>query len=197
MNRTYRIALICGAAPLFIGISIFFLWLITRWNWLMMAGLFTIYGGIPIFLIGVAALTRFCWLAFRTRDLSQRRLWTSVICCAGLLLSNLPVAAAIVVGAVMIEARYTVTVHNASSQPLDDVQVSGGGCEVNFGTISPGATMRRSFWVQCDGELEFCAVSGPARHNKTIDGYVTNGMGGNTSVIVGPQGTISVANKEH
>ena len=193
MNRTYRIALICGATPLFIGVSIFLLWLVTRWNWLMMAGLYTIYGGVPIFLIGVVALTRFCWLASRTPDLPRRRLRISVICCAGLLLSNFPVAAAIVVGAVMIDTRYIVTVHNASSQPLDDVRVSGGGCEVDFGTISPGATLRRSFWVQCDGELDFCASSGSVRYNKTIDGYVTNGMGGNTSVIVGPQGTISVA----
>ena len=73
MNRVYRVALICGAAPLLIGVSIFILWLITRWDWLMMAGIFTLYGGVAIFVVGVLALARFCWLAFRTPGFPRRR----------------------------------------------------------------------------------------------------------------------------
>ncbi len=38
MIRAYRIALICGAVPLLLGVSIFTLWLITRWHWLPWAG---------------------------------------------------------------------------------------------------------------------------------------------------------------
>jgi hypothetical protein len=197
MSRTYRIATICGATPLLVGVVIFLLWLVTRWDWLMAAGMFTIYGGVAMLLFGAIALVRFCWLALGTPDFPRRRLWVSAVWCAALLLSNFPVAAAIVVGAVSIETRYVVTVHNSSSRPLTDVRVSGGGCEVDFGTVAPGVTVRRSFWVRCDGTLVFHAASGFTRYNETIDGYVTNGMGGNASVTVGPEGTISVADKKN
>ncbi|SIO67317.1 hypothetical protein SAMN05444166_8332 [Singulisphaera sp. GP187] len=43
MSPYYKISLICGATPLFVGIAIFLLWLITRWDWLMAAGLLTLY----------------------------------------------------------------------------------------------------------------------------------------------------------
>ena len=187
--------MICGATPLLGGVLIFLLWLVTRWDWLMMAGLFTVFGGVVIFLIGAIALTRFCWLAFHTPDLPRHRLWFSALCCAGLLLSNFPVAGAIIATVVMIKTRYTVTVHNASQQPLYDVRVSGGGCEANLGTIPPIAIVRRSFWIQHDGQLELHAVSGSTTHDKTIDGYVTNGMGGDATVTAKPDGTISVADK--
>ena len=60
MNRAYRVALICGAIPFLVGVSIFMLWLIMRWGGLMMAGIYTLYGGVAIFLVGVLALARFC-----------------------------------------------------------------------------------------------------------------------------------------
>jgi hypothetical protein len=195
MNRAYRVALICGVIPLLIGVPMFLLWLITRWDWLIMAGIFTLYGGVAIFLIDAIALARFCGLAFRTPELPRRRLWLSTLGCAALLLSNFAVAGGITASVIAIETRYTVTVHNASQQPLSGVRVFGGGCEADFGTIPPGGIVRRSFWIQHDGELGFRAVSGATTHTKTIDGYVTNGMGGQTTVTINPDGTISVSNK--
>jgi hypothetical protein len=46
MKLFYGVALVCGAVPLIAGILIFLLWLITHWNWLMMAGIITLYGGL-------------------------------------------------------------------------------------------------------------------------------------------------------
>ena len=196
MNRAYRLALVCGAFPLLIGVSIFVLWLITRWDWLMMAGICTLYGGVAIFLVGVLAIARFCWLAFRTPNLPRRRLWLSTLACAGLLLLNFPVAGGITAAAIAIETRYTVVVHNGSQQPLDGVRVFGGGCDESLGSIPPGGIARQSFWIQHDGELKFRALSGTTIHAKTIDGYVTNGMGGHTTVTINPDGTISVSNND-
>ena len=42
MNRAYWVALICGAIPLVAGVSIFLLWLMTRWDGLMAAGIYTL-----------------------------------------------------------------------------------------------------------------------------------------------------------
>ena len=194
MNRVYRVALICGAAPLLIGVSIFILWLITRWDWLMMAGIFTLYGGVAIFVVGVLALARFCWLAFRTPSFPRRRLWLSASVCAGLLLLNFPVAGGIAAAAISIETCYTVVVHNDLQQPLESVRVFGGGSDEYLGSIPPGGTVRESFWIQHDGELEFRALNGTTSYTKMIDGYVTNGMGGHTIVTINPDGTISVRN---
>jgi hypothetical protein len=195
MNRAFRVALFCGALPLLVGISIFLLWLITRWDWLMMAGIFTLYGGVAIFFVGAIALARFCWLAFRTPELPRRRLWLSILGCAALLLSNFAVAGGITASVIAIETRYTVVVHNTSQQPLSGVRVFGGGCEADFGTIPPDSIVRRSFWIQHDGVLEFRAVRGTTTHTKTIDSYVTNSMGGHTTVTINPEGTISVSHK--
>jgi hypothetical protein len=195
MNPAYRVALICGALPLLTGVSIFLLWLVTRWEWLMFAGVFTLYGGLAVFCIGALALARFCWLAFRTPEQPRRRLWLSTLGCAALLLSNFPVAVGIVSSVLQIETRYTVTVRNGSPQPLSGVRVFGGGCEADFGTIPPGGSVRRSFWIQHDDQLEFRALSGATMHAETIDGYVTNSLGGNTTVVLNPDATVSVSNR--
>lgn len=192
MRRAYRIALFCGALPLVVGVSIFLLWLITRWNWLMMAGLFTLYGGVAISFIGIVSLALFCWLAYRAPE-RPRRLWISTFACAALLFSHFPAAAGIIATVIAIETRYTVVVHNASQQPLGDVRVFGGGCVANFGTIPPGSVARRSFWIQGDGELKIRAVSGTTAHAKVIDGYVTQYRGGRTTVTINSDGSISVS----
>ena len=62
MNRAYRIALICGVVPLTVGIFIFILWLVTRWDWLETAGLITIVGGCASFPVGMMALGYYCWI---------------------------------------------------------------------------------------------------------------------------------------
>ncbi len=194
MKRAYWVALICGACPLLIGVSIFVLWLITRRDWLMMAGIYTLYGGVAIFSIGVLTLARFSWLAFRTPSLPRRRLWLSTLACAGLLLLNFPVAAAITSAAITIATRYTVIVHNVLQQPLKNVRVFGGGSDEFLGSIPPGGTVRQSFSIQHDGELKFHALRGTISFTKTIDGYVTSGIGGHTTVTINPDGTISVSN---
>ena len=195
MNRLYRLALICGSLPLFVGVSIFLLWLITRWEWLMTAGVFTLFGGVAVVFIGFIALCRFRGLALRTPELPGRRPWLSTRACTALLLSNFVVAGGITATVIAIVTRYTVIVHNTSQQPLSVVRVFGGGCAADFGTIPPGTIGRSSFWIRHDGELEFRAVSGATNHSHIIDSYVSNDMGGHTTVTIRPDGTISVSNK--
>jgi len=84
VNRAYQVALFCGSFPLLVGVSIFLLWLITRWEWLMMAGSNTLFGGVALFTIGVVALARFHWLAVRNLDVPRQRLRLSTLGCGGL-----------------------------------------------------------------------------------------------------------------
>ncbi|MBX7157612.1 MAG: hypothetical protein K1X66_04410 [Verrucomicrobiae bacterium] len=197
MKRAYQIALVCGILPLFIGILIFLLWLVTRQNWLMAVGVFTIWLGVIMVLIGAVALIRFCWLGFRTSELSRRRLWLLTFGCAALLFSNFIVAGGIMTAVVAIETRYTVTIHNASLQSLKDVRITGGGCNIDFGTIKPDSVVERSFRVKHDGELKFHAVNHTTNYNQIISDYISNGLGGNLKVTVNPNNTIFVAQRKN
>lgn len=124
--------------------------------------------------------------------MSRGRAWRRTLAGAVLLLSNFPVAGCILVAAKAIETCYTVIVRNDSRQPLDGVRVFGGGSEASFGSIAPGGSARRSLWFRGEGVLEFRAVSDAAIHEKTIEGYVTGGMGGRATVTINPGGTITV-----
>lgn len=191
-NRAFRIALFCGAAPLLLGISIFLLWVLTRWNGLMLAGFLTLFVGAFLFLVGVAALALSWRQAQRREDVSRRRVWLSTIGGAGLLLSNFAVVGGISVAAIAIHTSYTVKIRNTSQQAINEVRISGGGCDISFGSIPPGGSVQKRFRIQQDGELAFSAVRGQARLNSIIDDYVTGNMGGDTTVTIKPDGSISI-----
>ncbi len=96
MNRAYRNALLCGACPLVVGVTIFLLWLVTGWDWLMLAGLCTIFVGVLAFLTGAFSLAIYFYFGWQTPGFPRRKLWLSTLGCAGLLLSNFVVAGAII-----------------------------------------------------------------------------------------------------
>jgi len=192
MTLAYRIVLICWALPLIAGVAIFVLWLLTRWEGWVLAGVVNLYVGLAGVIIGGVALVVFCWLGQPTLEPLAGRTRRRAIVGGLLLVSNFPVAAAIIAAVVAIESLYTVVVHNASPAPLDQVRVSGGGVEVSFGSLAPGATARRSFWVQHEGSLTFEAISGASRYTALVDEYVTNSMGGHSTVTIEPDGRVTV-----
>ena len=57
MNRALRVAVICGAIPLILGVTIFLTWLVFRWNWLELAGFILLYVGFAAFVVGVSDAT--------------------------------------------------------------------------------------------------------------------------------------------
>ncbi len=192
MNRTYRAAVFCGATPLVTGVSIFILWIITRWEWLILAGLLTLFGGPIVFVFGILALAQYYQSAMRSTELNKRDVSLATLGCLGLLLSNFLVAAGIMIAVEAIQTCYIVAVENQSRQSLTEVHVSGGGCDADLGTILPGETSRGSFWIRHDDELTFHANSGQLALSEKIDGYVTHGVGGHTIVTIQPSQTITV-----
>lgn len=190
-DRFYRVAFVCGAAPLLAGISVFLLWLLTRWGPLMVTGVLTICAGFGAFVMGCIALAIYCWRGLRSRDSNRRPVWLPTFVCAGLLLVNFPVAFGIVEAVIDVEMRYVVVIHNASGQPLDDVRVFGGGCDESFGSLAPGKTVRRRLRFRTDGDLQFRAVSGTTTLEANA-GYVTRDLAGAPTITVEPDGTVSV-----
>lgn len=190
-----RSAFVCGLIPLITGTSIFLLWVLTRWDWLFVAGMLTIIAGVFVFLCGIACLTasRF------DRPLGEvggsRRETLRRITALLILLSNFPVAASIVVAVDTIRTRYVVTIVNHGSVPLDNVMVSGGGVEIYFGSVAPGAIAERWFNIRTDGKLVFRARRAGEDVDGTIEGYVTNGLGGDMEVTFNRDGSIEVRDK--
>lgn len=196
MNAAFRVSLICAALPLTAGLAIFATWLATRWDWLALAGVFTIYGGLASVSVGVLALGWGLWLARSRPDHDRQRPRLSAFTCGLLLLANFPVAAGLTYSAVQIESAYTVVIMNSSAAALRDVHVIGGGCDVSFGTIQPGDRVKRTFWVQFDGTLELVAEGTAGSYHETIEGYVTNGWGGKASITVNRDGTWVVSHDD-
>lgn len=192
MMKSYRIAMVCALAPLFVGTSVFLLWVITRWPSLMRLGVFTIYGGLALVAFGFVSLAGFYRSVSCATELPRRRVRTMTSCCAALLLSNFAVAAGILVAVFYMDTCYTVVVENTSFLPLNHVRVEGGGIKMNFGTIPPGGTASRSAWIQHDGSLKLHATNSTATHAMTIEGYVTHGLGGHTTVTINQGQQVSI-----
>lgn len=158
----------------------------------MIAGVATLYGGVAAFFVGAVSLARVCWLALRSPDVPRRRHLMPILACRALLLANFAVAGGIIATVIALETRYVVIIRNDSQQVLSGIRVRGGGCEADLGAIPPSGATRRSLWIQQDGSLEFLAASGTTALTHTIDGYVTNGMGGQTAVVINRDASISV-----
>ena len=179
MPKSYliRSALICGLLPLGTGVGIFLLWLVVRWDWLMLAGFGTICVGLLLVLVGAGFL-----VAARSRS-------PAVL---GVLLANFPVAGVIVFVAFDIETRFTVTVVNEGPAPLDAFVVSGGGVEHGFGSVAPGQTATLHRLIDHDGELVFHARRDGEEVEGEVEGYVTNGQGGHKRVVFDQAGDFEV-----
>jgi hypothetical protein len=190
-SRYYQFALACWALPLLVGVSAFVLWLFLRSDWLALVGIFDIVWGMILFVIGVGALGGY-WMVVRASQARPRRFWLSMSLCAGLLLSNFPVAAGLIAAVIAIETRrFVVTIRNDSEETLREIRIVGGGRDVALEPIAPGNVGSRSIWIRGDGELVLHFRRGNSRQDALIAGYVTGEQGGEVVVVIEPDGRVS------
>lgn len=195
MKGSLKAALIFGAAPLVMGIAIFVAWVFTRADWLETAGFLTIFAGIGAVGIGTICLVVYTERSWRSREIERRRLVWQAVGTGALLLANFPAAAGAVVGAELIETCYTVTFTNQSDVTLESARLQGGGVNLSLGDVAPGATVKKSFWVGQDGELVLTGKHGTARVDAIVEGYVTNGLGGDKMVVLDADGSVNVKDR--
>jgi hypothetical protein len=195
MNTALRVALFCGLVPLVAGTAAFLVWVTTRSDALASLGLWFLAGGALLFLIGVVAIGRYFWLVSRAPDSQGRSAWGSGVAAGLLLLANLPAAGAIFVAAVELETRYTLTIRNRSSSPIQNVRISGGGVLYDRGIIPPGLVVGASFHFANDGVLTLEGTLGGKKLVQTLEPYVTRGQGGNAQVTVAENGAVTVSHR--
>jgi hypothetical protein len=160
MKSSYRIALFCGGFPLITGISIFALWCLLRWDVLMLCGMVNILVGLILFLTGTVFLLRFLSDGCESKLIKERRVIIELVVVGSLLLANFPVAVVLVVAADRVRSRYVVTIVNESNQRIDDLHVTGGGIDANFGSVFPATSKKRGFNIKHDDELIFLGMRG-------------------------------------
>jgi hypothetical protein len=192
MTPLIRAAIWCGALPLVAGLGVLVAWAYTSQSWLPVAGLAVLGVGVLLFICGAGAL-----LAQRHHDLLAGEVPRSnraTKAAWGLLLANFPIAALCVFGGLYLHARYTVEVVNETGVPIERVEITSPGIAESVGPIAPAAKTRCRFIIPGDGTLTFTAHAGGKEITGTVDGYVTNGMGGDRRVILQPDGKFTVHN---
>lgn len=99
--RWYWAAVVCGVAPLVVGTSIFLLWLVFEWEWLMGAGMLTIVGGTALVLAGGIFLASHVWQGRNAGCVRSG----PVIAVAALLMINFPAALCFTLTAASLYSR--------------------------------------------------------------------------------------------
>jgi hypothetical protein len=195
MKASLKAAIACGAAPLLTGVAIFIAWVATRADWLMAAGVIVLFAGVSAVACGVVCLAWYVWGAWRSQSVPDGRLACQTIAVLGLFLTNFLAARAAVWGGLAIHTRYTVSITNRSAVPLESARVEDGGVSISLGTIQPGATVKRGFWVEQEGELFLRGTQGGETVEAVIDGYVAPNLGGDATVGLEADGTVSVEHR--
>lgn len=181
MKRFYLLSLFCGIMPIFVGVLVFLVWYFFRLDFLLVTGLFVIYGGIAIVIVGMIFLIMY---EVRYRAASGRFDFKKGIISAGIMIANIPIAIFVSALAIGIMTQYTLTVLNDSGTNIQDVVVMAPNFRVNTGDIPAGEIRVVKLHFQRDGELTFEVHFETQSLQGNIEGYVTNGMGGRSTLII-------------
>ncbi len=184
MKRLYKISLICGVAPLVIGVIIFLAWYFTLWDKLLLLGIFTIYGAFTMVIIGIICLAIYLLRQFRINHSFSRNIIKQGLFSGSILFANFPVAVIIVILVIKIATTFTVVVTNKSGAIIDNFVLTGPGVNINMGQIVPNENAKHSFHVAHDGVLKFKARQKDNEIEGIVESYVTSGMGGKKLIIV-------------
>jgi len=169
--RAYKIAIFCGITPLLVGTTIFVLWLTTRWSKLEGFGIFTIFGGIVLFAIGVISLVIHTVGQNKIHE-GRSKLIIENTKAAGLLLLNFPVALLIIYLVSYFQSFYILTIRNNTSYSVNNFVLSSTGNNISIGSIPSNQAVTTKFRVG-EGSITFkTSINGKALEG-TIDGYVS------------------------
>lgn len=166
-----------------IGITIFFFWVAFRSDWLVLAGMINIYAGLVLFLIGVISLTVYF---NKTRNIdSQNHIRNSFISLA-ILLSNFPVAALIIGEVNRIESTSVVIIENRSNIAISNFTLTEDSHNTKYKlkAIAPNQTGKIEFSAYSDCSVSYSFELNGKLFKGVAFGYLTNGMGGQSTIIV-------------
>ena len=185
-----RFALRVAAVPLALGVGIYLLWLPTRWDGLVTAGMIALYVGAAGVTLGAVALAVDLG-QFARRGASARGVLRRAAAPVGLFALTVATGVGTATLALAQVTGYVVVLRNHSAVPVERFEVTGGGIRHEWRDVEPGESRSVQFRFDRDGVLEYSVVAGGRRHQALVEGYVTHNMGGRAAIVYSRDGTFS------
>jgi len=195
MKKLYAASIIFGVAPLIFGIFVFALWYFTRADVLIMAGVFTIIGGLVSVLIAAICLIVYLWHQLRNgiagKILLKRGVLTAII-----IIANFPIGYFCSNAALNIITQYVLTIENKSTSVITGATIMAPGISKQFESIKPNEKIVLKLNFKGDGILEFEVKQGATDFGGVIEPYVTGSLGGATTLIFENDGQYKIVQDE-
>lgn len=172
MPRLIKIAIACGAIPLIAGTAIYFTWRLTQWDLMMLLGMFNIFVGLALFVVGIGCLI---YQNHRESCAGTSIAKRQNAFVAALLLANFPAAGVYGLSAIDVMSRFTVRIVNDSGDSIDSIEVQGIGFEKEVGRMQAGDHTRLYIRSFGEGGAEFTARQRGRDIQGELHGYVTGG----------------------
>lgn len=185
MNRPYALSLFLGALPLVLGSAIFGMWVLTRAEPWIAAGLGIIGLGALVVPVAVLCLV----LGFdnfrREARLTAGALAWRVFGSLSLILVNFPAAFGYVIAAILLEERCVVVLTNETAYEARNWTLAWPGDLVRTQQWAPGESQRFAFWCDGEGSIELTIADLNGQPVEvTIEEYTTSGLGGRWEVTL-------------
>lgn len=166
MNGLYKFAKACALIPIFVGIVALIVGLFDQnEGGSNLGAIATAFLGLGLLPLGLLSIIGYYWKS----ELPRQQIKSNTLKAVGLFF----VAGAVVAGLLALAGRYTVEIQNATQHPLNNVRILGAGVDVEIGTIKPGETASRSFFIRQDGVLRIEAASAERNYSQEFSGYVS------------------------
>jgi len=190
-SKLFRIACICGAVPLGVGVIVSVLFYFTQWKWLVAVGLLNIYAGVISVVIGLILLTIYTIRLFKKCAVREK---TAVILLGySLLLVNFPAAVFLAIVSHGNASMSTVVVDNRSLHIIPEVTLTGpSGAQFHISKIPPGSNKRGRFRIKGEGSVTYEVKVGTKTESGILFGYITSGMDQAAKITIDPKSVISV-----
>ena len=160
-----------------------------------MGGAYTLVIG-PIVILIALIVIGYYRIRWYKGGLPRTKLLRNTILSFIIMFMNFPAALGIICCASYLMSEYILMIENHSQTSIDDINITAPGVDIVIEHISPGEQVVRKFHFDGDGILEIHVEISGKKHRETIEGYVTGGMGGKTTVAFYDDGQFKIISSE-
>jgi signal transduction histidine kinase len=143
--RLLQAAYLLSAIPLLVGTWIFFTWLITRQEWLQVAGFITICLGLVAVFSAFICLKMHNDLQWDDAPEKARRIRRNTWFVRTLMVSNFVLALVYMEAAFHAGSGYKVVIINETAKTIDRLTLNSPGRQLELGALAPGQQISQTF----------------------------------------------------
>jgi len=193
MKIAYKIALLCGLAPLIIAVIILMGWFLTDAEEFLIAGIFNILGGLVLFFIGISCLIVY---EYQHRQQYQHSAWKKLLKPFLVLLSNFPAAAACIYAVLFMQTISQLVIVNQTQEVIPVIHLTSE-LSKTFGVkhlkgVMPNDVTKKLFRFKHSGSIEYSFELNGRLHEGTLVGYISRQHGKNVVMTISNNGEVSV-----